>query len=81
MTRSVGAAGLGFCVGLSGHLLKDALLDGNQTVRFHLPFLGGPGTIMEGSYLDDDAWLGLNGLAVFKPARDVIAFRLRGRDW
>lgn len=72
LKQALVAAGTGFCFGISIHLLKDALWDNEQCIRFALPFLGGPGTLVEGTYVDDDAWLAGNGLFAIKFARDLI---------
>ncbi len=65
-------AGAGFAIGMSVHLLKDAFIDGNQTVRFKIPFIGGPGTILTGTYVDDDLWFAGNGLYALKLAGDML---------
>jgi hypothetical protein len=72
MKEVTAAAGAGFCIGLSFHLLKDALWDQEQSIRFKIPFIGGPGTIISGTYLDDDLWLGANGLYAAKVAKDLL---------
>jgi hypothetical protein len=72
MKEVTAAAGIGFTIGLSIHLLKDAFIDQEQSVRFKFPFLGGPGTIIPGTYLDDDIWLGTNGLYAAKLAKDIL---------
>jgi len=72
MKEVTAAAGVGFTIGLSIHLLKDAFIDQEQSVRFKFPFLGGPGTIIPGTYLDDDIWLGTNGLYAAKLAKDIL---------
>ncbi|MGH8580136.1 MAG: hypothetical protein ACREVK_08460 [Gammaproteobacteria bacterium] len=74
LKQALVAAGTGFCLGISIHLLKDALWDNDQSIRFAFPFLGGPGTLVEGTYVDDDAWLAGNGLFAIKCARDLILF-------
>lgn len=72
MRQATAAAGAGFAIGIAIHLLKDAFVDGDQTVRFRVPFIGGPGTLLQGTYLDDDIWLGGNGLYALKLAGDML---------
>jgi hypothetical protein len=72
LRKLVSASGAGFCICVSLHLLKDALWDRDQTVRFTLPFLGGKGTLLGGTYIDDDAWLSINGLYAIKAASDIL---------
>lgn len=72
MKEVTASAAVGFSIGLSFHLLKDALWDAEQSVRFNLPFVGGSGTIIDGTYLDDDLWLGTNGLYAAKATKDIL---------
>lgn len=65
-------SGAGFSVGLSIHLLKDAFIDNSQSIRFKIPFVGGPGTIIQGTYVDDDTWLAGNGLYALRVAADIL---------
>src|SRR5690606_7263138 len=72
LRQATATAGAGLSIGISVHRLRDAFIDRNQTVRVRVPFLGGLGTLLDGTYLDDDIWLGANGLYALKLAGDML---------
>lgn len=63
---SCGAFGIGL------HLAKDALIDGDKSVVFGIPGLFSAGTLISGTFVDDDMWLIGNSLYAFKVGKDIL---------
>lgn len=77
--KILAATGSGAALGIGIHLVKDGsfgLFDGQKSVVFGIPGLWTKGTLIEGTLVDDNIWLLVNGLWAMKISSDlaVLAF-------